>query len=213
MARVIAVGCGGLTRETAVLLALHPDIEFAGCVDDNVRAHGRVVAGQPVHGGLDRLPELLAVDAELRVVLCVGSARNPASRLDVAARLDLEPTRYAVLVHPTAAADGAQAIGPGSILLAHVVATADVTIGAHCVLMPGVTLTHDDVLADGVTVAAGVRFAGGVRVGRSAYLGSGALVREGVTIGAAAVVGMGAVVLTDVPAGEVWAGNPARRLR
>lgn len=212
MTRVIAVGCGGLARETAGLLGQHPTFDFAGCVDDDVRAHGRSVAGRPVHGGLDRLRDLLAPDPQLRVVLCVGSARSPASRLEVAGRLELETTRYAVLVHPTASAEGATTIGPGSILLAHVVATADVSIGAHCVLMPGVILTHDDVLADGVTVAAGVRLAGGVHVGSSAYLGSGALVREGVSIGAGAVVGMGAVVLADVPAGEVWAGNPARRL-
>jgi acetyltransferase-like isoleucine patch superfamily enzyme len=32
-------------------------------------------------------------------------------------------------------------------------------------------------------------------------------------IGAGAVIGMGSVVLHDVPAGEVWAGVPARRIR
>lgn len=212
MSRVIAVGAGGLARECAELLVADPGAQFAGCVDDDPRTHGSSVAGQPVHGGLDRLPELLAADPESKVVLCVGSARRPASRLDVAASLGLDPTRYAVLVHPTAAASGATTIGPGSILLAHVVATADVSIGAHCVLMPGVILTHDDVLADGVTMAAGVRLAGGVRVGAAAYLGSGALVREGLSIGPGAVIGLGSVVLADVPAGEVWVGNPARRL-
>jgi acetyltransferase-like isoleucine patch superfamily enzyme len=39
------------------------------------------------------------------------------------------------------------------------------------------------------------------------------LVREKLSIGAGAVVGMGSVVLQDVPAGEVWAGVPARRIR
>ncbi|MBA2390657.1 MAG: acetyltransferase, partial [Geodermatophilaceae bacterium] len=46
-----------------------------------------------------------------------------------------------------------------------------------------------------------------------AYLGSGALLREGLAVGAGAVIGMGSVVLEDVPAGQVWVGNPARRLR
>ena len=55
--------------------------------------------------------------------------------------------------------------------------------------------------------------AGTVSVGPTAYLGAGAIVREGVTIGAGALIGMGAVVLDNVPPDEVWAGNPARRLR
>jgi serine acetyltransferase len=54
---------------------------------------------------------------------------------------------------------------------------------------------------------------GGARIGQCAYIGAGALIREGRTVGACALVGMGAVVTVDVPAREVWAGVPARRLR
>jgi acetyltransferase-like isoleucine patch superfamily enzyme len=79
--------------------------------------------------------------------------------------------------------------------------------------MPQVVLTHDDVVGDYATIASGVRLGGGVRVAAGAYLGAGALVREGLTIGAGSLVGLGSVVLHDVPAGEVWAGNPARFLR
>jgi acetyltransferase-like isoleucine patch superfamily enzyme len=32
-------------------------------------------------------------------------------------------------------------------------------------------------------------------------------------IGSWSLVGMGSVVLRDVPAGQIWAGNPARYLR
>jgi acetyltransferase-like isoleucine patch superfamily enzyme len=44
-------------------------------------------------------------------------------------------------------------------------------------------------------------------------VGAGALVRDRVTVGAGAMVGMGALVLQDVPDGEVWVGSPAGRLR
>jgi acetyltransferase-like isoleucine patch superfamily enzyme len=44
-------------------------------------------------------------------------------------------------------------------------------------------------------------------------MGVGVLVRPYITIGDGARLGAGAVVITDVPAGEVWAGNPARPLR
>ncbi|MEO6879341.1 MAG: acetyltransferase [Mycobacteriaceae bacterium] len=213
MRALIVLGAGGLARETAELAAATGRWRVGEVLDDDPAQHGRAVGGAHVSGGSARLAELLATDPDSRLVLCLGSPRRPALRLQVARRLGVPDQRYATLVHPAATVGGARSIGAGSVLLAGVVATADVVVGAHCVLMPGVVLTHDDELDDGVTLAAGVRLAGGVRVGEGAYLGSGALVREGVVIGAGAVVGMGAVVLGDVPPAEVWVGQPARRLR
>jgi acetyltransferase-like isoleucine patch superfamily enzyme len=69
------------------------------------------------------------------------------------------------------------------------------------------------VVGDYVTLASGVKLGGGVAVDEGAYLGAGAMVREGVRVGAWSQIGMGSVVLRDVPPGEVWVGNPARRLR
>jgi acetyltransferase-like isoleucine patch superfamily enzyme len=99
------------------------------------------------------------------------------------------------------------------VLLAQSVLTAGVLVGAHVAVMPRVVLTHDDEVEDFATLASGVVLGGGVRVGRGAYVGAGAVVREQVTIGAGSLIGMGSVVLRDVPPGEVWVGNPARRLR
>lgn len=50
------------------------------------------------------------------------------------------------------------------------------------------------------------------RVCSGASLGAGSVILPGVTIGRNALVGAGAVVTKDIPEGEVWAGNPARRL-
>ena len=49
-----------------------------------------------------------------------------------------------------------------------------------------------------------------VTVGAGAVIGGGATILPGVTIGEAAVIAAGAVDTRDVPAGEVWGGNPAR---
>ena len=50
-------------------------------------------------------------------------------------------------------------------------------------------------------------------VARGASLGSGAIVLGGIRVGEGAIVGAGAVVTSDVPAGAVVAGTPARALR
>ena len=44
-------------------------------------------------------------------------------------------------------------------------------------------------------------------------IGSGCTILCGVTIGAGALIGAGSVVTKSIPAGEIWAGNPARRMR
>jgi acetyltransferase-like isoleucine patch superfamily enzyme len=46
-----------------------------------------------------------------------------------------------------------------------------------------------------------------------ASLGSSVTVLCGVRIGAGAIVGAGAVVTKSIPAGEIWAGNPAKFLK
>jgi putative colanic acid biosynthesis acetyltransferase WcaF len=51
-----------------------------------------------------------------------------------------------------------------------------------------------------------------ITVGDWAWIATGVMVLPGVQVGEAAVVGAGSVVATDVPAYEVWAGNPARRV-
>ena len=160
-------------------------------------------------GPIDELAHLPRAE----VVICTGHPGNYFSRKLLVRRLGFDPARYATVIHPAAVLPESCWIGPGSVLLAGVVATAAVTNGAHVSIMPGTVLTHDDEIADYATIAAGVRLAGGVHVGEGAYVGAGALVRERRKVGPWSLIGMGAVVLTDVPPYEVWAGVPARRLR
>ena len=45
------------------------------------------------------------------------------------------------------------------------------------------------------------------------WLGAGCQIKSGVTIHTGAVIGMGSIVTHDVPPYEIWAGNPAKKLR
>ncbi|MBQ0088170.1 MAG: N-acetyltransferase, partial [Prevotellaceae bacterium] len=46
-----------------------------------------------------------------------------------------------------------------------------------------------------------------------ASIGAGSTILCGITIGENAMIGIGSVVTKDVPAGEVWVGNPAKFLK
>lgn len=91
----------------------------------------------------------------------------------------------------------------GSVVHPHAV------IGSDVVLMHGVTLGRGDIWQPGPGETR-------IVVGDGVILGTGCavLVRGGeeLTVGDGAVIGANAVVTQSVPAREVWAGNPARKV-
>lgn len=86
----------------------------------------------------------------------------------------------------------------------------DTVLGARVKLYQGVTLGRSDVHS--VPEAHGGR----VIVGDDVVIGANAVVlfRSGqvLNVGTGAVVGAGSVLLQSVGEGEVWAGNPARKV-
>jgi UDP-3-O-[3-hydroxymyristoyl] glucosamine N-acyltransferase len=78
---------------------------------------------------------------------------------------------------------------------------------------PHVNVGHNVEVGEDVLIAGHAQMGGGARIGKGVTIWQGAVVANGVTIGEGAVIGMSAVVRKDVDPGEVWAGNPARKLR
>ena len=212
MESLIIVGAGGLARETLEAVDavndVNPTWSFLGFADDDPNLQGTSVAGHPVLGPVEAVDD----HSDARLLVCVASPTRNAARKALAGRLG-SPERFATVVHPAATVSRSTLLGPGTIVLAGTVTTADVAIGAHVIVMPGVVLTHDDVVEDFATFGAGARLGGRAHVGEGAYIGSGAAIREDRTIGTWSVIGMGAVVTKDVPPREVWVGSPARFLR
>lgn len=207
MARLLMIAAGGLARETIASIRATGDHHLVGLLDDDAALHGRHIAGVRVLGGIE-----MAASSGDQLLVCAGSG---AARAAISARLEawgVAPGRFATHVHASAVIGEGTVIGTGSIILAGTVLTCKVRIGDQVVLMPQVTLTHDDNVADFATLAAGVSVGGRVEIGRCSYLGMNSSVRQDLKIGEQAVLGMGAVLVGDLPAGQTWAGNPARMI-
>ena len=52
-----------------------------------------------------------------------------------------------------------------------------------------------------------------VHIGDVAFIGARSIICKGVTIGDHAMIAAGSVVVSDVPANEVWGGNPAKFIK
>lgn len=74
-----------------------------------------------------------------------------------------------------------------------------------------VSIGHDDVLGEHVTITAGATLAGLVTVGCHTYIGMNATVKQRIKIGSNSLVGMGAVVITNVKDDIKVFGNPAKK--
>ena len=85
-------------------------------------------------------------------------------------------------------------------------------VGSRSWLMKSVHVGHDVVIGEDCEIAPMSAIAGHCTIGDRVRMGVGVMIRPYVTVGDGARLGAGAVVVGDVPAGEVWVGNPARPL-
>ena len=85
----------------------------------------------------------------------------------------------------------------------------DTLIGAYCYIISGNHRFEQRELPIRVQGYEGEP----ITIGRNVWLGSHVVVLPGVTIGDNAVIGAGSVVTSSIPAAEIWAGVPARKIR
>ena len=92
-----------------------------------------------------------------------------------------------------------------------------VTIGSHVLLGGGVKIMDSDAHSldyekRGNGHKIDVPVSRPVTIGDHVFVGANAMILKGVTIGEKAIIGAGSVVTKNVPPGEIWGGNPAKKI-
>ncbi|MBM7037718.1 acyltransferase [Vibrio ulleungensis] len=118
-------------------------------------------------------------------------------------------------------------IGENCNVCAHTLIENDVEIGHRVTIKSGVYLWDGTVIEDDVFIGPSVTFTNDkfprskvypdsfpkIVIKKGASIGANATILPGLTIGENAMVGAGSVVLADVPANAVVAGNPSKVIR
>jgi UDP-2-acetamido-3-amino-2,3-dideoxy-glucuronate N-acetyltransferase len=117
-------------------------------------------------------------------------------------------------------------IGENCNICSHSFIENDVKIGNNVTVKCGVYLWDGITVEDNVQIAPNVTFTNDkyprakqafelqrTVIKKNASIGAAAVILGGVTIGENAMIGAGSVVTKDIPANELWVGNPAKFVR
>ncbi len=210
---LVILGAGG--NSLAIVDAIEeinrqPTVEqrfdLRGFLDDIPTNQGKRFLGYPVLGRIDEAERF----AGCKFINGIASESSYTKKPEIIARSGLPRDQFVKIIHPAATVARTARVGLGSSIMANSVICPEAVVGDHVIILQNTVVNHHSEIADFVTLSSGITILGYIKVQDSAFVGGGASIRPYVTVGPRAMVGMGAVVVKDVPADGLVAGNPAR---
>lgn len=182
------------------------DFYFSGFVND--RDNLSSIDGYPVLGGIEDIQELIKQDYYF--VYSIYKFDDQPNRINLFYKAQIPVEKLVTFVHPTAYVAPSCVLAPGVFIMPNVSITSNTRLGLNCIIRPGSTIGHDNIIGDHVSISAGVSIGSCIKIENGATIGLKSCVREYTEIGENSMLGMGAVLTKNLPTGELWLGNPAK---
>ena len=214
MIDIAIYGAGGFGREVACLIKRinedNPIWNLIGFFDDNASFKGKTIShfGQCL-GGID---ELNAYEKELCIAIAIG---NPKVTRLIVEKISNPLICFPNLIHPsTICIDGdTLEMGVGNIIQGGCNFSCNVSIGNFNVLNGCVLFGHDDIIGSYNTFMPAVKVSGEVLIGDENFFGISSIVLQQIKIGNKIRLGAGSILMTKPKDGELYIGNPAKRMK
>lgn len=206
--KVVILGAGGFGREVHMTIKYmqnqHEQFEILGYLDDNQSFKGTFLNDLVVLGGLEWLQEHKSEN-----IKCIVTIAEPSTRKKVIEELQLDILPQTI-IHPSTIYSDTSKIGKGTILQPGCIITTNTEIGDYVHVNLYVTIGHDSIVENYVTINPGVHINGNTKIGEGTYIGSGVTMKHGISIGKWCVIGAGSVVITNIPDNSMYVGVPAK---
>jgi sugar O-acyltransferase (sialic acid O-acetyltransferase NeuD family) len=183
--------------------------EVAGFLND--MELGNTIHGFPVLGGTGEVARF-AAEGYLFVYAIHMLGRNYKTE-ELFHRVDVPQDLLVNIISKRAFVAHNAVLGPGACVLVNGYVGAGAQIGACCLVAAHAFVGHDSVVGPLSHLAVCCVVGSRIEIGKVADVGINATVIEKRKIGDYAVVGAAALVTRDIPAGQIWAGSPARYFR
>lgn len=179
---------------------------------DSFKKKGTEVNGYEVLGSEYDLPLLIDKYQIFGGIVAIGD--NWTRNLVVDRILKIVPEfNYISAVHPSAQVGKDVQIGRGSVVMPGVTINANAIIANHCILNTNSSLDHDGFMNNFSSLAPNVCVGGNFILGKGSAICLGTNVIENITVGEHSVVGAGSLLVGNVSDCVVVYGAPAKMVR
>ena len=207
--KIVILGANAAARIVAYNLSYDQNIEVVGFVDPDKNKWGTQLAGKPVLGSDELLPDLHSRGVHHAVI----AAGEPRLRAKLRHLIERHGFELANAIHPSVLISPAVKLGNGVVILAGSVLSDNPVIGDNVWVGLAATITHDTRIGRDSLIGGRSAVGAEVDVGERAIVGWGTVVGPRRKIGSDAAVGFGSNVVTDIPERAVAIGNPARVIK
>lgn len=205
---IIVYGAGGHGKTVIELIMAAGGFRIHGVIDDDPQVVGQV-AGIPVLGGAEKLPELWSQGIR-QAANAVGGIGDIDVRVRVFEKLSQARFSCPSLIHPRSFVEKSAQVADGSQIMPLAYVGSEAKVGFGCIVNTGSILSHDCVVGEYSNIAPGAILAGEVKLAPRVLVGMGVTVNLRVEIGEGARLGNGSTIKDHVPArgivraGAIW---------
>lgn len=207
--KLLIIGAGSVGKFIAYNMnQFAQSFEIIGFLDDDVFKHNSVIAGFPVLGEVDKLPNFSGKD-----IAIVWGIAFPSIKKKLYDKYQNLSFSFPNFIAKDAWVSEAVTFGKGCIIYPGTAINYETTIDDFVVINMNCSLGHNCSIQSFSSLAPGVNLGGNTSVGSCVEMGIGSSTVQSTIIGDNATVGGQAMVVANVSESDVVVGIPAKSIK